>query len=74
MCLYVGHTCCAQDASILFHAHSCTVHGALEEALIRESKATALKDQLVTVTIACPEDASSKDINKKLPGEAAVGV
>ena len=38
---------------------------------MRESKAIALKDQLVAVTITCPEASSAKEINKKLPGVAA---
>ena len=50
--------------------HSRAVHGAPEEALMRVCKASALKDQLVAVTITCPEDASGKEINKKLPGVA----
>ena len=37
---------------------------------MRVCKASALKDQLVAVTIMCPEDPSGKEINKKLPGVA----
>lgn len=66
-----------QDVTILVHptphvrTYLSTVHGAPEEALMRESKAIALKDQLVAVTITCPEASSAKEINKKLPGVAA---
>uniref|UniRef100_A0A4W4DT25 Tubulin-specific chaperone E n=1 Tax=Electrophorus electricus TaxID=8005 RepID=A0A4W4DT25_ELEEL len=47
-------------------------YGAPEEDELKEQKPFALKNQLLTVTFECPEDADRKPIQKKLPGSMIV--
>ncbi|XP_066503868.1 tubulin-specific chaperone E [Hoplias malabaricus] len=47
-------------------------YGAPEEDELKEEKPFALKDQLLTVTFECPEEADRKPIQKKLPNSMIV--
>ncbi|XP_076880936.1 tubulin-specific chaperone E [Brachyhypopomus gauderio] len=47
-------------------------YGAPDEDELKEQKPFALKDQLLTITFECPEDANRKPIQKKLPGSMIV--
>ncbi|XP_062869261.1 tubulin-specific chaperone E isoform X2 [Trichomycterus rosablanca] len=47
-------------------------YGAPEEDELKEEKPFALKDQLLTITFKCPEDADRKPLQKKLPGSMII--
>ncbi|XP_051967111.1 tubulin-specific chaperone E [Xyrauchen texanus] len=47
-------------------------YGPPDESELREQKPFALKNQLLTITFVCPDDAERKPIEKKLPGSMIV--